>query len=164
MNSLDQRVQLLEDRVAIQQTKTLFTRAFDEAISSGHSWQAVDAHIRADYRWQSDHFEAIEGRTAFAQFGRRFGERISFVQQFLSGNAVEISPDRQSARARWVLWQPFTLGDEPWILGGKSRDQFVRDGDTWSLISTSIAVDFLAPWTTGWGERLISPAWKWGDN
>jgi hypothetical protein len=85
---------------------------------------------------------------------------VDFSLQFLTGSVSSVDVQRGHAVGDWVVWHPFALGGEPWIMAGRSHDEFEQRGDRWLLSATSLAVEVIAPWSTGWGQDRISPQWQ----
>lgn len=158
---IQNRVQRLEDAASIENAKLRQMMAFDAVINDGASITALEAELSTDFEWRCEQFGSFSGLAAFRKFVERYAQRVSLSVNFLSGSTTEIAEGRSRASGKWVVFQPFTLDGDPWLLAGRSKDTFSRQGESWRVATTELSVEILSPWTADWGKNPVSKEWIW---
>lgn len=159
--TINDRVQHLEDAASIEKAKLRQMMAFDAVINDGASMTGLKAELTADFEWRCEQLGSFSGIAEFTTFVEQYAQRVSLSVTFLSGSTTEIAADRSRAFGKWVVFQPFTLDGEPWLLAGRFQDTFSRQDDRWQIAATELTVEILSPWAADWGQDPISKDWTW---
>ena len=100
-------------------------------------------------------FGQFEGREAIREFFRGASKIFTFAIHYGLNPHIEVTGD--TARARWYLFMPCTLGEgnQATWRAGIDDEEYVRVGGEWkfkSKISTGI---FSTPFDQGWAKVRI---------
>ena len=159
--TIQDRVQHLEDAATIEKVKLRQMMAFDAVINDNASVAPIEAELASDFVWRCEQLGSFSGIAEFTKFVERYAQRVSLSVNFLSGSTTQIAADRSRASGSWVVFQPFTLDGEPWLLAGRFRDTFSRQDERWQIATTELTVEILSPWAADWGRDPISKDWTW---
>ncbi|MDJ0785292.1 MAG: nuclear transport factor 2 family protein [Myxococcota bacterium] len=159
---LEERVQALEDALAIQNLKARYAELVDRRYHRGAARPAeeiapiadeIAALFTEDAVWDGGAaMGRCEGRAAIAERMRE--PTLLFSWHFFLKPRIEVSGDR--ATARWDILSPCTTQDgRPHWMAGTEDDVYVREGGVWLHHQMKLGVVFLAPHETGWQKIFV---------
>ena len=159
LNELRSRVELLEGRLQdlesaneIRNLKAAYAAACDD----NYNPDRIAALFTADAVWESQGLGRYEGREAIREFFRGISGHFTFALHYGLNPHIEVDGD--TARARWYLLMPCTVGDHP---DGESRamwragiddEEYVRIEGRWLFKSKQSSPIFHTPYEQGWAK------------
>jgi ketosteroid isomerase-like protein len=150
--SLEERIQRVEDELAIRQLRSRYSYAVDE-----RRWDEL-VELFAEDAVVSMMGKA-EGRAELLPYFRDFiGGSLQHMWHFIHNQTVEIDGDTAAGNA--MVEMKCVVDGEPRIVGAKYLDTFVKVDGTWLFQSryTSETTYFNAPHSEGWREEYIEYA------
>ena len=105
LEELETRVRAVEDTDAIQNLKARYAELCDD----NYNPDGIAALFVEDAVWESGPLGRFEGRNAIREFFRRASKIFTFAIHYSLNSQIEVSGD--TARARWYLFMPCTVGD-----------------------------------------------------
>ncbi|KAA2212342.1 nuclear transport factor 2 family protein [Teichococcus oryzae] len=145
MASLEQRIQRIEDELAIGQLRARYCHLLDD-----RDWPAFVELFTPDGVFQG--LEAVRGHAALMEF---FSQRVPKLAEdfwhFCTNGTVEIDGD--TARGRITLEYLSATNGVSHVSAGHYDDVMVRQGGRWRFQSRVITFYYLAPLSQGWAGR-----------
>ena len=139
--SLEQRVQKMEDIFEIQQVLTDYGRTLDGRDSAGF------ANLFArEGEWIAPPDFHPKGREAIkAMIDRMFGnvppsKRAHYITNF----SIEVDGDKATSNARFILVEPLPDGSPRIRLSGHYDDQLIREDGRWVILRRDLSHDLKA--------------------
>ena len=148
LEALESRVLALEDAESIRNLKARYAAYCDDAYNA----DKIAELFVEDAVWESEGLGRFEGREAIRGFFRGASEKFTFAIHYSLNPQIEVSGD--TARAKWYLFMPCTLGDGNRAVwrAGIDDEEYVRvDGD-WKFKSKTSASVFSSPFEDGWAR------------
>ena len=151
LDELEKRVRAVEDTDAIRNLKARYAAYCDD----NYNPDKIAELFVEDATWESGSLGRFEGREAIREFFRGASKIFTFAIHYGLNPHVEVTGD--TARARWYLFMPCTLGEgnQATWRAGIDDEEYVRVGGEWkfkSKISTGI---FSTPFDQGWAKVRI---------
>jgi hypothetical protein len=145
MPSLEQRIQRIEDELAIGQLRARYCHLLDD-----RDWPGFIDLFTADGVFQG--LEAVRGHEALMEF---FSQRVPKLAEefwhFCTNGTVEIDGD--TATGRITLEYLSVTGGVSYVSAGHYEDVMVRQDGRWRFRSRIITFYYLAPLSQGWAGR-----------
>lgn len=161
--SLEGRIQWLEDVEDVRQLKSRFAKDFDRTLNSGGAFpqRSLLNYFAEDAVWESELFGRYQGHDEIWEFLGQYRKRVSFALDYSVGHLIEISADRQSASGFWTTWQPLTIDGNAHILAGRYHDSYAQISGEWTFTHVKLDVEFLTPYDQGWSNEKVPAGWQW---
>ena len=105
IEELETRVKAVEDTNAIRNLKARYAELCDD----NYNPDGIAALFVEDAVWESGPLGRFEGREAIRKFFQGASEIFTFAIHYSLNSQIEVSGD--SARARWYLFMPCTVGE-----------------------------------------------------
>ena len=146
---LRKRVRRLEDIDALRNLKAEYAAACDDNYDADR----LAALFVEDATWESEGMGRHEGREAIREFFRGISGHFVFALHY--GLNPQIEVDGDTARARWYLFMPCTVGDtgEAMWRAGVDEEEYVRVGGRWMYKSKKSAPIFHTTFEQGWAKQ-----------
>jgi hypothetical protein len=146
MSELEQRIEHLEDLEAIRRLKWKYGLAADDRKDCRVNVERTVELFTQEGVWDNNRYGRFAGREAIREFLSRAPARLEWSLHFLQHTAIDVAPDRRTARGRWYLLEtarmpnPRTGKMETVWITGVYDDEFVRQGGAWlfSLVKLDI--------------------------
>lgn len=135
-------------------------RTFAQYAQAGR-WQDVGLLFASDGRFVFDGLvmpeQTTTGQTAIAAFLRaRYGgghegleaDRLSTMM--IDAPVASLSPDGNSAKARWETWTFHGAGGHARVEGGVFENEYVRHSGVWKISTAHYYPEFDGSYDTGW--------------
>jgi uncharacterized protein (TIGR02246 family) len=132
--TLEQRLQLVEDELAIRKVITAYSNTQD-----AHDYDGYVALFAKDGEWASGG-NTFKGREAIKKmlvglYGAPPPGYVNGESFHISFNAdVTVSGDKATAVSRHVLFMRGSKGEPVPMLSGRYDDEFVREDGTWKIL------------------------------
>jgi hypothetical protein len=143
-DSLEARIQRLEDIEAIRGVKMAYAKLCDEGYDAdGIVALFSDQH---EVSWESDVFGHYHGRDEIHHWFDTVDAEILWALHLMINPQVEVAPDGQTATGRFYLLELATMtalgaGDpDAVVMTGKYADEFVKVDGQWRF--KRIVIDF----------------------
>ena len=153
MNTLLERLQILEDIERIKQLKAHYCKLADHAYADSRIWEQLISYFVDDAWLDFGDFGLYRGKQEVSKFFKEVThEFLSYAAHMVVNPVIQVRGD--SALGKWRVFCPCTeraSNTALWVQG-EYRDEFVRvDGELrWRSISCSF--DFVAPYHKGWAS------------
>jgi ketosteroid isomerase-like protein len=148
LDELERRVRTLEDTNAIRNLKSRYAELCDD----NYNPDGIAALFVEDAVWESGSLGRFEGREAIRKFFVSASKRFTFAIHYSLNSQIEVNGD--TARARWYLFMPCTVGDgnqAKWR-AGIDDEEYVRVGGKWMFKSKQSTSIFSTPFEAGWAK------------
>ena len=154
VRELGYRVQALEDANEIRNLKAEYAAACDD----NYDPDRIAALFVEDAVWESEGLGRFEGREAIREFFRGISSHFIFALHYGLNPHIEVTGD--TARARWYLFMPCTVGDWPDGTDGRAMwragiddEEYVRVDGKWMFKSKKSAPIFNTAYEQGWAKQ-----------
>ena len=146
---LQNRVRALEDANEIRNLKAEYAAACDD----NYDPDRIAALFIEDATWESQGLGRFEGREAIREFFRGISSYFVFALHYGLNPHIEVTGD--TARARWYLFMPCTVGDTGNAMwrAGIDDEEYVRVGGRWMFASKKSAPIFNTTFEEGWAKQ-----------
>ena len=146
---LQKRVRHLEDVDALRNLKAEYAAACDDNYDADR----LAALFVEDATWESEGMGRYQGREAIREFFRGISGHFVFALHY--GLNPQIEVDGDTARARWYLFMPCTVGDtgEAVWRAGLDEEEYVRVEGRWMYRSKKSAPIFHTTFEQGWARQ-----------
>lgn len=146
---LQKRVRHLEDIDALRNLKAEYAAACDDNYDADR----LAALFVEDATWESEGMGRYEGREAIREFFRGISGHFVFALHYGLNPQIEVNGD--TARARWYLFMPCTVGGtgEAMWRAGVDEEEYVRAGGRWMYKSKKSAPIFHTTFEQGWAKQ-----------
>lgn len=145
MQTLEQRIQQLEDIEAIRRLKA----AYCDACDNDHDGDAVAALFTEDGTWQYEGREANVGKAAIAANMYRVREQggMRCSAHIVSNPDIEVEGDQ--ATGNWRLVMMFSLHDGQgfYRIIGRYQESYVRQDGRWLFQTLLVKVEERGPYS-----------------
>lgn len=148
LDELAKRVRALEDANAIRNLKARYAAYCDDSYNPD---KIAELFIE-DAVWESGFLGRFEGREAIREFFKGASKIFTFALHYGLNPHIEVTGD--TARARWYLFMPCTVGDgnkARW-LAGIDDEEYVRVNGEWMFKSKTSTAVFNTPFEEGWAN------------
>ena len=149
---LQARVQALEAADEIRNLKAEYAAACDD----NYDPDRIAALFIEDATWESQGLGRFEGREAIREFFRGISSHFVFALHYGLNPKIEVDGD--TARARWYLFMPCTIGDTGQAMwrAGIDDEEYVRVDGRWMFKSKRSSPIFNTTYEQGWAkERFV---------
>jgi ketosteroid isomerase-like protein len=148
LESLETRVQTLEDTDAIRNLKARYAELCDDHYNP----DGIAKLFVEDAVWESGGLGRFEGRDAIRGFFRGASEIFTFAIHYSLNPQIEVNGD--TAKARWYLFMPCTVGDGDQAMwrAGIDDEEYVRVDGRWMFKSKKSTSVFSTPFEAGWAK------------
>lgn len=152
--TLEQRVQRLEDIIAIANLKARYLDTADggwDRIS--HDAEQVKALVADDFTWNGSLFGSFEGVEGAAALWRQCRFNLPFAYHVITNPLIEVDGD--NGHGEWhVQWYATDKqGTELWAMA-VYQDRFVRTENGWKIKSVAVSNAFSGPSANGWAANM----------
>ncbi len=149
VEELRDRVRRLEDIDALRNLKAEYAAACDD----NYDPDRLAALFVEDATWESQGLGKYEGREAIREFFRGISGHFVFALHYGLNPQIEVTSD--TARARWYLFMPCTVGDTGKAMwrAGLDEEEYVRVQGQWMYQSKKSAPFFHATFEEGWAKQ-----------
>ena len=146
---LQDRVRHLEDVEALRNLKAEYAAACDDNYDADR----LAALFVEDATWESQGMGRYEGREAIREFFRGISGHFVFALHYGLNPQIEVTGD--TARARWYLFMPCTVGDTGKAMwrAGLDEEEYVRVQGRWLYRSKKSAPFFHTTFEEGWAKQ-----------
>ena len=146
---LETRVRDLEAAEEIRNLKAEYAAACDDDYDADR----IAALFAEDATWESQGMGVHEGREAIRKFFQGISGHFTFAVHYSLNPKIEVTGD--TARAKWYLFMPCTVGDTGKAMWRASLDEeeYVRIDGKWMFKSKKSAPYFHTPFDKGWAEQ-----------
>ncbi|MCY4558635.1 MAG: nuclear transport factor 2 family protein [Chloroflexi bacterium] len=143
------RVRHLEDIEALRNLKAEYAAACDD----NYDPDRLAALFVEDATWESQGLGRYEGREAIREFFRGISGHFVFALHYGLNPQIEVAGD--TARARWYLFMPCTVGDPGRAMwrAGLDEEEYVRVQGRWMYKSKKSAPFFSTTFEEGWAKQ-----------
>ena len=148
LNELETRVRALEDTDAIRNLKARYAELCDD----NYNPDGIAALFVEDAMWESGPLGRFEGREAIREFFRGASRIFTFAIHYSLNSQIEVTGD--TARAKWYLFMPCTVGDGDQAMwrAGIDEEEYVRMNGRWMFKSKKSTGLFNIPFDSGWNK------------
>ena len=148
LDELENRVRAVEDADAIRNLKARYAAYCDD----NYNPDKIAELFVEDAVWESGSLGRFEGREAIRVFFQGASKIFTFALHYGLNPQIEVRGD--TARGRWYLFMPCTVGDGNKAMwrAGIDDEEYVRVNGEWkfkSKISTGV---FSTPFEEGWAN------------
>ena len=149
VEELRDRVRRLEDIEALRNLKAEYAAACDDNYDADR----LAALFVEDATWESQGMGKYEGREAIREFFRGISGHFVFALHYGLNPQIEVNGD--TARARWYLFMPCTVGDTGKAMwrAGLDEEEYVRVQGKWMYKSKKSAPFFHTTFEEGWSKQ-----------
>ena len=149
VRELRDRVRRLEDVEALRNLKAEYAAACDDNYDADR----LAALFVEDAAWESQGMGKYEGREAIREFFRGISGHFVFALHYGLNPQIEVTGD--TARARWYLFMPCTVGDTDKAMwrAGLDEEEYVRVDGRWMYRSKKSAPFFHTTFEEGWAKQ-----------
>ena len=148
LEDLESRIRAVEDTDAIRNLKARYAELCDDDYNpDGIADLFVD-----DAVWESGPLGRFEGKESIRDFFRGASEIFTFAIHYSLNPQIEVTGD--TARARWYLFMPCTVGDGDQAMwrAGIDDEEYVRVDGHWMFKSKKSTGIFNTPFDSGWAK------------
>ena len=148
LDELETRVRALEDTDAIRNLKARYAELCDD----NYNPDGIAALFVEDAVWESGPLGRFEGREAIREFFRGASRIFTFAIHYSLNSQIEVTDD--TARAKWYLFMPCTVGDGDQAMwrAGIDEEEYVRMNGRWMFKSKKSTGLFSTPFDSGWNK------------
>jgi ketosteroid isomerase-like protein len=148
LEALEGRVRDLEATDSIRNLKARYAELCDD----NYNPDGIAALFVEDAVWDSGPLGRFEGREAIREFFRGASKIFTFAIHYSLNPQIEVTGD--TARARWYLFMPCTVGDDDQAMwrAGIDDEEYVRVDGQWMFKSKKGNPIFSTPFDTGWAK------------
>jgi len=149
VTELRERVRHLEDIAARRNRKAEYAAA----CADNYDADRLAALFVEDATWESQGMGKYEGREAIREFFRGISGHFVFALHYGLNPQIEVTGD--TARARWYLFMPCTVGDTGKAMwrAGLDEEEYVRVQGKWMYQSKKSAPFFHTTFEEGWANQ-----------
>ena len=149
IEELESRVRDLESVDEIRNLKAEYAAACDD----NYDPDRLAALFVEDATWESQGMGRHEGREAIREFFRGISSHFVFALHYGLNPHIEVTGD--TARARWYLFMPCTIGetDQAMWRAGIDDEEYVRVDGRWMFKSKKSAPIFHTTFEEGWAKQ-----------
>ena len=146
---MEQRVRDLEATDEIRNLKAEYAAACDD----NYDPDRLAALFVEDATWESQGMGRHEGREAIREFFRGISGHFVFALHYGLNPQIEVNGD--TARAKWYLFMPCTVGDSGKAMwrAGLDEEEYVRVNGKWMYKSKRSAPIFHTTFEEGWARQ-----------
>lgn len=154
---LAKRIQILEDKDAIQELKVTWCRLADAAIAGDESkWDEILSHFTEDVTADFGPMGQFKGKAALEKiYKETIPEIMTFSAHMILNSIIEVDGD--TAKGSWYFFVPATMAGinkAAWAKGSY-EDEFVRVDGRWMWKSLKGETDFMTPFDEGWVKTPV---------
>ena len=152
LEELENRVRDLESANEIRNLKAEYAAACDD----NYDPDRIAALFVEDATWESQGLGRFEGREAIREFFRGISSHFVFALHYGLNPSIEVN--RDSARARWYLFMPCTVGENGQAMwrAGIDDEEYVRVNGKWMFKSKKSAPIFNTTYEQGWARQRFA--------
>jgi ketosteroid isomerase-like protein len=145
LEDLESRIRAVEDTDAIRNLKARYAELCDDDYNP----DGIAALFVDDAVWESGPLGRFEGKESIRDFFRGASEIFTFAIHYSLNPQIEVTGD--TARARWYLFMPCTVGDGDQAMwrAGIDDEEYVRVDGHWMFKSKKSTGIFNKPFDTG---------------
>ena len=145
---LEARVRAVEDTDAIRNLKARYAELCDDSYNP----DGIAALFVEDAVWESGPLGRCEGREASREFFLGASKIFTFAIHYSLNSQIEVSGD--TAKARWYLFMPCTVGDGDRAMwrAGIDDEEYVRVNGQWMFKNKKSTGVFNTPFDAGWAK------------
>ena len=149
MEELQDKIRRLEDFEELRNLKSEYAAACDD----NYDPDRLAALFVEDATWESQGMGRYEGREAIREFFRGISGHFVFALHY--GLNPQIEVDGDTARAKWYLFMPCTVGDTGRAMwrAGLDEEEYVRSNGKWMYKSKKSAPIFHTTFDEGWARQ-----------
>ena len=147
--ALEGRVRDLEAADEIRNLKAEYAAACDD----NYNPDRIATLFVEDATWESQGLGLFEGREAIREFFRGISSHFVFALHYGLNPSIEVTGD--TARARWYLFMPCTIGesDQAMWRAGIDDEEYIRVDGRWMFKSKRSAPIFSTTYEQGWAKQ-----------
>ena len=148
LEDLESRIRAVEDADAIRNLKARYAELCDDDYNP----DGIAALFVDDAVWESGPLGRFEGKESIRDFFRGASEIFTFAIHYSLNPQIEVTGD--TARARWYLFMPCTVGDGDQAMwrAGIDDEEYVRVDGHWMFQSKKSTGIFNTPFDSGWAK------------
>ena len=148
LEELELRVRAVEDVNEIRLLKAQYAAYCDD----NYNPDKIAELFVEDATWESGALGRFEGRDAIREFFRGASKIFTFAIHYGLNPQIEVNGD--TAKARWYLFMPCTLGDGNKAMwrAGIDDEEYVRVNGKWMFKSKTSTGIFSTPFEEGWAR------------
>ena len=148
LEDLESRIRAVEDADAIRNLKARYAELCDDDYNP----DGIAALFVDDAVWESGPLGRFEGKESIRDFFRGASEIFPFAIHYSLNPQIEVTGD--TARARWYLFMPCTVGDGDQAMwrAGIDDEEYVRVDGHWMFKSKKSTGIFNTPFDSGWAK------------
>ena len=148
LEDLEIRIRAVEDADAIRNLKARYAELCDDDYNP----DGIAALFVDDAVWESGPLGRFEGKESIRDFFRGASEIFTFAIHYSLNPQIEVTGD--TARARWYLFMPCTVGDGDQAMwrAGIDDEEYVRVDGHWMFKSKKSTGIFNTPFDSGWAK------------
>jgi|TARA_B110000263_G_scaffold44910_1_gene36847 ketosteroid isomerase-like protein len=148
LEDLESRIRAVEDADAIRNLKARYAELCDDDYNP----DGIAALFVDDAVWESGPLGRFEGKESIRDFFRGASEIFTFAIHYSLNPQIEVTGD--TARARWYLFMPCTVGDGDQAMwrAGIDDEEYVRVDGHWMFKSKKSTGIFNTPFDSGWAK------------
>ena len=152
LEELENRVRVLEDFEAIRNLKARYAAYCDDSYNA----DKIAELFVEDAVWDSGPLGRFVGPEAIRGFFRGASKIFTLAIHYGMNPQIEVTGD--TARARWYLFMPCTVGDGNRAMwrAGIDDEEYVRVNGEWKFKSKASTVIFSTPFEEGWAKARFA--------
>ena len=152
LEELEKRVRALEDADAIRNLKARYAAYCDD----NYNPDKIASLFVEEAVWESGSLGRFEGREAIREFFRGASKIFTFAIHYGLNPHIEVNGD--TARARWYLFMPCTMGqgNQAMWRAGIDDEEYVRVNGEWMFKSKTSTGIFSTPFDQGWAQTRFA--------
>jgi len=148
LDQMERRIRDLEGADEIRNLKATYAAACDDSYNP----DKIAVLFVEDAVWESEGLGRFQGREAIREFFQGASNIFTFALHYGLNPKIEVSGD--TARARWYLFMPCTVGDGNRAMwrAGIDDEEYVRLNGEWKFKSKKSTRVFSTPFEEGWAK------------
>ena len=148
LEDLESRIRAVEDADAIRNLKARYAELCDDDYNP----DGIAALFVDDAVWESGPLGRFEGKESIRGFFPGGSETFTFTIHYSLNSQIDVTGD--TARARWYLFMPCTVGegDQAMWRAGIDDEEYVRVDGHWMFKSKKSTGIFNTPFDSGWAK------------
>jgi ketosteroid isomerase-like protein len=153
MPTLEERVQVIEDREEIRRLKSRYARYTDDK----YDLDGIVSLFTEDAVFDCTDFGVYKGHDEIRGFFAAIKENLTFTVHFHMDEIIDIDPNGEEATGTVYFLDPETVQGEAILVAGTYDEHYRKVDGRW--LAAHVVVNFLfrTPWNSGWvKEKMVS--------
>ncbi|MCH8813566.1 MAG: nuclear transport factor 2 family protein [Chloroflexi bacterium] len=153
MPTLEERVQVIEDREEIRRLKGMYARYTD----AKYDLDGIVSLFTEDAVFDCTDFGAYQGHEAIREYYGVMQKNLTFTVHYHADEIIDIDPSGETATGSCYFLDFETVQGQPLLVAGTYEDQYKKVDGKWKVAHMKVNFLFRIDWNSDWvKERLVS--------